>query len=120
MIAGKVNLGIVPFRVKVNSITPDAPGFEPVSHSYLRQMFTGEGAGKGNLVDYFLDVSHGKLDISGSTVLPWLDLRSTRSHSSSNTFRSSRLLSTRSRHKAFLLTRLHGQRPVRRTSPSVA
>lgn len=74
MIAGKVNWGIVPFRVKVNSVTPDAPGFEPVSHSYLRQMFTGEGAGKGNLVDYFLDVSHGKLDISGSTVLPWLDL----------------------------------------------
>jgi hypothetical protein len=71
-----VNWGIVPFRLKLNYITPDPPGYEPIGHAYLRQMFTGEGAGQGNLVDYFLDVSHGKLDISGSKVFPWLDLPS--------------------------------------------
>lgn len=74
MTTGSINWGIVPFRVAANNVTPSPFGYEPISHSYLRQMFTGEGAGQGNLVDYFLDVSHGKLDISGSTVLPWLDL----------------------------------------------
>jgi hypothetical protein len=68
------NWAIVPFRLKLNYITPSPLGYEPIGSSYLQQMFTGEGAGHGNLVDYFLDVSHGKFDISNSMVFPWLDL----------------------------------------------
>lgn len=65
---------IVPFRMKNNYLDRRSPDDEPIASVYLRQLFTGEGAGQGNLVDYFLDISHGKLDISNSVVFPWQDL----------------------------------------------
>ena len=33
-----------------------------------QQLFTGAGTGTMNMVDYFADMSHGKLDLSGSQV----------------------------------------------------
>ena len=52
----------------------DGVPFEP---DYARQMFTAAGRGTGNLVDYFLDVSHGRADLSSSQVHGWLDVQHT-------------------------------------------
>ena len=38
------------------------------------RLFTGAGAGTGNMVDYFRDVSHGELDLSRSQVFGWYTL----------------------------------------------
>lgn len=32
-------------------------------------LFTGKGAGTLNMVEYFLDMSHGKIDIGNSTIV---------------------------------------------------
>ncbi len=45
----------------------DDPAPSPSLTGY-QNVFTGAGAGTMNVVDYFEDVSHGKLDQSGSTV----------------------------------------------------
>lgn len=36
----------------------------------FEEIFTAQGHGKWNMVDYLSDVSHGRLDLSGSTVFP--------------------------------------------------
>jgi hypothetical protein len=52
---------------------------EPYSRHRYEELFTSAGAGKLNLVDFFRDMSHGKLDLSGSQVFGWLTLDKDRS-----------------------------------------
>ncbi len=47
---------------------PDKP-----SRSYADKLFTKEGRGTRNLVDYFDEVSHGHLDLGNSEVFGWMD-----------------------------------------------
>jgi hypothetical protein len=42
--------------------------------SVYQQLFTGAGSGTSNMVDFFSDVSHGNLDLSGSQVFGWFTL----------------------------------------------
>ena len=48
------------------------------SEPYVRQryedVFTSSGVGKLNMVDFFRDMSHGQLDLSGSQVFGWYTL----------------------------------------------
>jgi hypothetical protein len=44
----------------------------PFDLAYAQQVFTAAGRGTRNLVDYFLDVSHGHADLSDSAVFDWL------------------------------------------------
>lgn len=46
---------------------------EPFSVGEAEQRFTGAGRGTGNLVDYFLDMSHGRFDLSETRVAGWLE-----------------------------------------------
>jgi M6 family metalloprotease-like protein len=47
---------------------PDLP-----SKAYAEQLFTNAGKGTRNLVDYFDQMSHGRLDIGQSQVFDWID-----------------------------------------------
>jgi hypothetical protein len=47
---------------------------EPFERQFYEEVFTTAGAGKWNMVDYFRDVSHGRLDLSGSRVFGWYTL----------------------------------------------
>jgi M6 family metalloprotease-like protein len=47
---------------------PDQP-----TKTYVEQLYTAAGKGTNNLVDYYEDMSHGKLDISDCTVYDWID-----------------------------------------------
>ena len=51
---------------------PDQP-----TKTYLEQLYTAAGKGTNNLVDYYEDMSHGKLDISDCTVYDWIDYNHT-------------------------------------------
>ena len=42
-------------------------------------LFTSSGVGKLNMVDFFRDMSHGQLDLSGSRVFGWYTLDMNRS-----------------------------------------
>src|SRR3954447_707953 len=55
-----------PWAILVVSFNDD-PTPSPSLAGY-QQLFTGSGAGMMNMVDYFADMSHGKLDLSGSQV----------------------------------------------------
>lgn len=46
----------------------------PFPASFAERMFTSAGAGTGNMVDYYREVSHGRADLSGSKVYGWFDL----------------------------------------------
>jgi len=46
---------------------------------HYQRLFTGAGTGSFNMVDYFLDMSHGQLDVSGSQVFGWFTLDQNRS-----------------------------------------
>jgi hypothetical protein len=46
---------------------------EPYRRERSAEIFTASGSGKWNMVDYFRDVSHGKLDLTGSKVFGWYD-----------------------------------------------
>jgi hypothetical protein len=46
---------------------------------HYQRLFTGVGAGSSNMVDYFRDMSHGQLDLSGSQVFGWFTLTQNRS-----------------------------------------
>lgn len=48
---------------------------EPFTPTEAELRFTGLGRGTGNLVDYFLDMSHGRLDLSVTRVFGWLPSR---------------------------------------------
>jgi hypothetical protein len=47
---------------------------EPYSRSRYEEIFTSAGAGKWSLPDFFRDMSHGMLDLSGSRVFGWYTL----------------------------------------------
>jgi hypothetical protein len=47
---------------------------EPYDRQRYLDLFTRSGIGKSGMVDYFTDISHGLLDISGSQVFGWLTL----------------------------------------------
>jgi hypothetical protein len=49
------------------------------SMSIYEDLFTSVGIGKMNMVDFFRDMSHGKLDISGSKIFGWYTLPYNRS-----------------------------------------
>ena len=51
---------------------PDQP-----TKTYVEQLYTAAGKGTNNLVDYYEDMSHGKLDISDCTVYDWIDYNHT-------------------------------------------
>jgi hypothetical protein len=42
--------------------------------SFFEKLFTASGRGSRNMVDFFDDMSHGNIDISGSQVFGWLTL----------------------------------------------
>jgi hypothetical protein len=48
---------------------------EPFPKSRYEEIFTPSGAGKWNMVDFFRDMSHGILDLSGSKVFGWFKLK---------------------------------------------
>ena len=50
----------------------DSSATLPLSH--YQRLFTGVGVGSSNVVDFFRDMSHGQLDLSGSQVLGWFTL----------------------------------------------
>lgn len=53
---------------------------EPYRRDFYERLFTTAGSGRGNnMVDYFRDMSHGNLDLSGSQVFGWYTLN--KSHS---------------------------------------
>jgi hypothetical protein len=45
-------------------------GSEPHPRKFYEDLFTVSGAGKQNMVDFFTDISHGKLDMSGNQIFP--------------------------------------------------
>src|SRR5262249_2632524 len=47
---------------------------EPFSKAFAEQLFTAAGKGTLNMVDFFVDVSHGSVDLSDSKVFGWLTL----------------------------------------------
>src|SRR5262245_46855209 len=47
---------------------------EPYPRSRYEEIFTTAVAGKWNMVDFFDDMSHGHLDLSGSIVFGWITL----------------------------------------------
>jgi hypothetical protein len=47
---------------------------EPYPRQRYEDLFTSTGAGMFNMVDYFRDMSHGVLDLSGSQVFGWYTL----------------------------------------------
>jgi WD40 repeat protein len=53
----------------------DLPNIEPYPVEYYEDCFTEAGAGKGREFDYFREVSYGALDLTGSRVFGWLQLR---------------------------------------------
>jgi hypothetical protein len=51
---------------------------EPYPWQRFEDLFTSTGAGKLNMVDYFAEMSHGRLDLTGSKVFGWHTLPKTR------------------------------------------
>lgn len=52
---------------------------EPFTRDYYEDLFTSSGVGSHNMVDFFRDVSHGNLDLSGTRVFGWYTLNKKRS-----------------------------------------
>ena len=52
---------------------------EPYGRQRYEDLFTSSGVGKLNMVDFFRDMSHGVLDLSGSQVFGWYTLDKNRS-----------------------------------------
>ena len=52
---------------------------EPQPRDYFERLFTTTGVGQLNMLDFFHEVSHRKLDLSGSQVFGWLTLAQPRS-----------------------------------------
>ncbi len=55
----------------------DQSATQPLTH--YERLFTGAGTGSLNMVDFFRDMSHGKLDVSGSQVFGWYTLNQSKS-----------------------------------------
>jgi hypothetical protein len=58
-----------PWAVLCCRFADDTDPLPPLGH--YQQLFTGTGRGTLNMVDFFSDVSHGQLDLSGSQVFGW-------------------------------------------------
>jgi hypothetical protein len=58
-----------PFAVILCKFSDD--NSEPYPRSLFEELFTSTGSGHFNMVDYFRDMSHGQVDISGSQVFGW-------------------------------------------------
>src|SRR5262249_30448498 len=56
----------------------DDPAADPDLGIYER-LFTSAGLGTDNMVDFFRDMSHGRLDLSGTQVFGWYTLSAKRS-----------------------------------------
>src|SRR5947209_7556414 len=52
---------------------------EPFPRTFYDSLFTQAGVGTLNMVDFFVDASHGSLDLSGSRVFGWYTLNKKRS-----------------------------------------
>jgi len=61
-------------KFKDDASEPYGPGTQR-----FQDLFTSSGAGRLNMVDFFRDMSHGKLDLSGSQVFGWYTLDKNRS-----------------------------------------
>ncbi|CUS02657.2 conserved protein of unknown function [Candidatus Promineifilum breve] len=59
------NLAVLLLRMEGS---PDMPTLD-----YATQLFTAAGRGTGNLLDYYDEMSHGRLDLSGSRVYDWIN-----------------------------------------------
>ncbi|MDQ5826371.1 MAG: hypothetical protein M3441_19445 [Chloroflexota bacterium] len=61
---------------------------EPFTRRAYERLFTTTGAGASNMLDYFRDVSHGNLDLSGSQVFGWYTLGFTQAQYDASTRRN--------------------------------
>lgn len=61
-----------PWAVLLCKFKDDAS--EPYGRQRYEDLFTSSGVGKLNMVDFFRDMSHGQLDLSGSHVFGWYTL----------------------------------------------
>jgi hypothetical protein len=52
---------------------------EPFDIQFCDDLFTSSGSGTNNMVDFYRDVSHGNIDVSGSQVFGWFTLDQKRS-----------------------------------------
>jgi hypothetical protein len=68
---------ITPWAVLLIKFSDDDS--EPYPRSRYEEIFTTAGHGKWNMVDYFRDMSHSRLDLSGSQVFGWFTLSQKRS-----------------------------------------
>ena len=59
------NLAVLLLRMEGS---PDMPTLD-----YATNLFTTAGRGTGNLLDYYDEMSHGRLDLSGSRVFDWIN-----------------------------------------------
>jgi hypothetical protein len=50
----------------------------PISVNEAKTLFTVQGRGRMYLVDYFDEITHGRVDMSGNAVFGWYDLGWTR------------------------------------------
>ena len=50
----------------------------PISVNEAETLFTAQGRGRMYLVDYFAEITHGRVDMSGNAVFGWYDLDWTR------------------------------------------
>ena len=74
-----------PWAVLLVHFQDDSTSALPARDTY-EQLFTSAGSGDGNnMVDFFSDMSHGQLDLSGSRVFGWFSLPANRSDYVGNT-----------------------------------
>src|SRR5262245_31828867 len=57
---------------------------EPLPRGRYEEIFTSAGSGRWNIPDFFRDMSHGQLDLSGSEVFGWYQLDQPYSGSGAN------------------------------------
>jgi hypothetical protein len=79
---GLVGRTASPWAVVLCKFADDSSEVAPRSH--YERLFTGTGGGSMNMVDFFLDNSHGTLDLSGSQVFGWYTLTHNRSDYAGN------------------------------------
>ncbi len=68
---------VSPWAVLLCKFTDDAT--EPFARSFYDNLFTASGRGTHNMVDYFRDASHRRIDTSGTRVFGWYTLPKKRS-----------------------------------------
>lgn len=63
---------LMPWAVLLLRLNDQNPA--PFTKAFAERFFTKAGAGSGNLVDYFREISHGNADIGDSAVHGWFDV----------------------------------------------